>query len=144
VTPLRIARTSLVLLGGLYVVGGLAAVATFVQMRAGSAELAVWFASNGMPPPTRFLVIGLVYCAVGLTSVSAARVLRRNNLRGLLLASFSIVLVTLDVFVDLYRRRITGFDWADVVGTGLTCVLLLLTAVCLVQSRRRVNQTMTA
>jgi hypothetical protein len=140
---LRIARTSLVLLGGLYLVGGIAAVVVFVQMRTGPAELTAWLSSNGMPP-SRFLLVGLVYCAVGLTSVSAARVLGQNNSRGLLLASFSIVLVSLDVFLDLFRKRITGFDWTDGIGTALTCALVLVTAVCLVQSRRRVDQKGTA
>lgn len=138
-TPLKVARTSLVLLGVLYVVGGLAAVGVFVQMRMGPAELAAWLSSSGAPP-SRFLVVGFVYCAVGLTSVSAARVLGPNSSRGVALASFVIVLVTLDVLLDLLRNRITGFDWTDGVATALTGALLFLATVCLIQSQRRVDQ----
>jgi len=45
------------------------------------------------------------------------------------MASASLVLVALDVVVDLYRQRITGFDWADAVGMAVTCALLLVALV---------------
>ena len=105
-------------------------------MRAGPADLADWFSSNGMPP-TRFLVVGMLYCAVGVTGIAAAWVLRRNKTRGRLLASVFIVLVALDILGELYRKRTTGFDLADVVATALSGVLLLVVCVYLVQSRRR-------
>jgi hypothetical protein len=133
---LGIARVCIVLLAGLYLVGGVAAVSGFFQMRAGPADLAAWFSSNGMPP-SRFLVVGMLYCAVGVTGIAAAWVLRRNKTRGRLLASVFLVLVALDILGDLYRKRSTGFDLADVVATALSGVLLLVVCVYLVQSRRR-------
>jgi hypothetical protein len=104
-------------------------------MRTEPAELTTWFWSS-VAPPNRFLAVGLVYCAVGLTSVIAARVLGHNLSRGLMLASVAIVFAAVDVLFDVLRKRITGFDWTDGVATALTCALLLLAAAGLIQSRR--------
>jgi uncharacterized membrane protein HdeD (DUF308 family) len=133
---LAIARVCVALLAGLYLVGGVAAVSGYFQMQAGPADLAAWFSSNGMSP-SRFLVVGMFYCAVGVTGIAAAWVLRRNKTRGRLLASVFIVLVALDILRDLYRKRTTGFDLADVVTTALSGALLLVVGVYLVRSRRR-------
>ena len=108
-----------------------------MRLRTGPADLATWFWSS-VAPPSRFLVVGLVYCAVGVTSVIAARLLGHDRSRGLVLASFAMVLVTLDVFLALLSKRAIGFDWTDGVATALTCLLLLLAAVGLIRSRRRV------
>ena len=105
-------------------------------MRAGPADLAAWFLSNGMPP-SRFLVVGMLYCAVGVIGIAAAWVLRRNNARGRLLASIFVTLVALDMLGDFYRKRSAGFDSEDVVEKGLSGILLLVTGVYLIQSRRR-------
>jgi hypothetical protein len=133
---LGIARVCLVLLAALYLVGGVAAVAGFFQMRAGPADLAAWFSSNGMPP-SRFLVVGVLYCAVGVIGIAAAWVLRRNKARGRLLASAFVVLVALDILGDLYRKRTAGFDFEDVVATAPSGILLLITGAYLIQTRRR-------
>jgi hypothetical protein len=133
---LGIARVCLVLLAGLYLVGGVAAVSGFFQMRAAPADLAAWFSSNGMPP-SRFLVVGMLHCAVGMTGIAAAWVLHRNRPRGRFLASVFVVLVALDILGDLYRKRTAGFDLEDVVATALSGILLLVTGIYLIQSRRR-------
>src|SRR5437879_260872 len=65
---LGIARVCLVVLATLYLAGGVAAVSGFFQMRAGPADLSAWFSSNGVPP-SRFLFVGIVYCAVGMTGI---------------------------------------------------------------------------
>ena len=105
-------------------------------MRAGPVDLAAWLSSNGMPP-SRFLVVGIVYCAVGVTGIAAAWALRRNNARGRFLASVFVVLVALDILGDFYRKRTAGFDFEDVVETALSGILLLVTGVYLIQNRRR-------
>jgi hypothetical protein len=128
-----IARVCLVLLAGLYLVGGVAAVSGFFQMRAGPANLAAWFSANGMPP-SRFLVAGVLYCAVGAIGIAASRVLRRNNARGRLLASVFVVLVAVDIVGDIYHKRTAGFDFD--LATALSGILLLITSVYLIQTRR--------
>ena len=60
-------------------------------------------------PPSRFLVVGLIYCAIGVTSMSGAKVLGHDGARGLVLASVTIVIVTVDVLLDVLRKRVTGF-----------------------------------
>jgi hypothetical protein len=135
VIRLEIARVCLVLLAGLYLLGGVAAVSGFFQMRAGPADLAAWLSSNGMPA-SRFLVVGLVYSAVGVTGIAAAWVLRSNNARGRLLASVFVVLIALDILGDFYRKRTAGFDFEDVVATALSGILLLVTGVYRIQNRR--------
>ena len=105
-------------------------------MRAGPADLAAWFSSNGMPP-SRFLVVGMLYCAVGVTGIAAAWVLRMNKARGRLLASVFVILVAVDILGDLYRNRTAGFDFEYVVATALSGILLLVTGVYLIKSRRR-------
>jgi hypothetical protein len=104
-------------------------------MRAGSGDLRDWFSSNGMPP-IRFLITGAVYCVVGVTCMSAAVLLRRDNSKGRLFAMAAIVLVTLDMLADLYRKRSIGFNLDGLVETTLTLALLLVTAVYLAQRRR--------
>jgi hypothetical protein len=131
---LTLARVCLVVTGGLYLIGGLAAVTGFFQMRAGPADLAAWFSSNGMPS-SRFLVIGIVYSVVGVAGICAAMLLRKTTSRGRLLASAFITLVTLDIVAALYRKGITGFGSDDIVETFLTASLLLVAAVCLIQRR---------
>jgi hypothetical protein len=79
-------------------------------MRAGPSDLEAWFSSNGMPP-SRFLVVGMVYCAVGVTGIAASGVLRRNNARSRVLASVFVVLVAMDILGDFYRKRTAGFDF---------------------------------
>jgi len=101
-----------------------------------AADLAAWFSSNGLPP-SRFLVVGMIYCAVGATGIAAAWVLRGNSTRGRLLASVFIALVALDVLGDVYRKRSAGFHFEDVVEKALSGILLLVTGVYLIQSRRR-------
>jgi Co/Zn/Cd efflux system component len=135
---LRVARTSLVVLGALYVLGGLSALGVFVQLRTGPAEMAALLSSSGAPP-SRFLVVGLIYCAIGMTSVSAAKVLGHSSVRGVVLASVAMVLVTADVIQKGLRTRNLGFEWTDGVEAVLTCGLVLLAAVCLIQSRRQVD-----
>ena len=124
------------MLAGLYLFGGVFAVSGFFQMRAGPADLAGWFSSNGMPP-SRFLVVGMVYCVVAVTGIAGAWLLRRNNARGRLLASVFVILVTLDVLWGLYRKRTAGFGVEDLVEAALSAILLLVTGVYLLQSRRR-------
>ena len=105
-------------------------------MRVGSADLAVWFSSNGVSP-SRFLVVGMLYCAIGGTGIAAAWVLRRNNARGHLFASVFVVLVALDIVGDFYRKRTAGFEVEDIVATALSGILLLITSVYLIQGRGR-------
>jgi hypothetical protein len=107
-------------------------------MRAGPADLATWFSLNGMSQ-SRFLLVGIVYCAVAVTGIAAAGVLRRNYARDRLLAIVFVALVALDMLGDFYRKRSTGFDWEDVVETVLSAIPLLVTAIYLVQSRRRLE-----
>lgn len=135
---LGIARACLVLLAGLYLVGGVAAISGFFQMRAGPADLATWFSANGVSP-SRFLLVGIIYCAVAVTGLAAARVLRRNYARGRLLAIVFVALVALDILGDFYRKRSFGFGWDDIVETALSAILLLVTGIYLVQSRRRLE-----
>jgi hypothetical protein len=51
------------------------------------------------------------------------------------LASVFVVLVALDILQGFYRT--TGFELDDVVATVLSGMLLLITSVYLIQSRRR-------
>jgi len=133
---LRIVRVCLLVLGGLYLTGGVAAVSGFFQMRAGPTNLADWFSSNGMSP-SRFLVVGAVYCAIGLTGISAVVVLRKNHSRGRLLARVFVVLVALDFLAEFFRKRTAGFNAEDLVEMTLTGGLLLVTVIYLVQVRHR-------
>ena len=107
-----------------------------MQLQTGPAEMAALLSYSGAPP-NRFLLVGLMYCAVGVTSVSAAKVLGHSSVRGVVLASVAMVLVTADVIQKGLRTRITGFEWTDGVEAALTCGLVLLAAVCLIQSRRQ-------
>jgi len=129
-------RVCLVVLAGLYLAAGIAAISGFFQMRTGSADLAAWFSSNGMPM-SRFLVVGIVYCAVGVTGIAAAWVLRRNNPRGRFLASVFVILAALDILGDFYGKRKAGFTVEDVVDTALPGILLLVTCVYLIQHESR-------
>src|SRR6266699_1282275 len=104
---LTLATGCLVLTGGLYLIGGLAAVLGFFQMREGPADLAAWFSSGGMTP-SRFLVIGIIYSVVGIVGLCAAVLLRKTNSRGRLFASAFIVLVTLDIVATLYHDGLRG------------------------------------
>ena len=133
---LRIAKIGLLVLGALYLLGGVAAVSGFFQMRAGPVDLAAWFESNGMPP-SGFLVAGLIYGAIGLAGIGAARVLRKRNSPSYLLAGVFIALVALDFLADLVRKRTTGFDRVDFLPTTLTGGILLVTTVCLARARPR-------
>jgi hypothetical protein len=76
---------------------------------------------------------------MGVTGIAAAWVLRRSPARGRLLASVFVVLVTLDILGDFYRKRTAGFDLEDVAGTLLSGILLLVIGLYLVQSRPRVE-----
>ena len=133
---LGVARACLVVLAALYLLGGIAAVLGFFQLRAGPAELAAWLSSNGVSP-TSLLGTGVVYSAVGATGITAAWVLRRSPARGRLLASVFVVLVALDILGDFYRKRTAGFDLEDIVGAALSGILLLVIGLYLVRSRPR-------
>jgi hypothetical protein len=129
------------MLGGLYLIGALTAVASLFQLRTGSPDLAAWWTSNAVMP-AGFLVSGIVYGTIGSIAVGAATVLRLPSSRHLLLASLAIVLVALDALADLFRKNLKNtVDSVDVAGTALTGILLLVTVVCLMVTRRRIDQT---
>jgi hypothetical protein len=133
---LRIARVGLLLLGGLYLLGGVAAVSGFFQMRAGPAGFAAWFASNGMPP-SGFLIAGVFYSAIGFAGIGAARLLRKRKATSYVLAGVFIALVAFDFLGDLVRKRTSGLDREDFLAATLTGGILLVTTVCLARTRPR-------
>lgn len=137
---LTLATLCLVLMGGLYLIGGLAAVTGFFQLREEPADLAAWFSSGGLTPG-RFLVTGIIYSVVGVVGLCAAVLLRKTNSRGRLFATAFIVLVTLDIVATLYRDGLREVGSNGLVEISLTAGLLLVTAICLIQRRDRADQT---
>jgi hypothetical protein len=132
---LRILRLCLLVLGGFYLTGGVAAVSGFFQMRTGPADLADWFSSNGMPP-SRFLVVGVVYCAIGLIGITAVVALRNHYSRGRLVASLFILLVALDFLADFFgKQRTIGLNAGDLLVMTLTGGLWFVAVISLVQGR---------
>ena len=126
----------LLVLGGVYLVGGVAAVVGFFHMRAGPADLAGWLSSMGLPP-SGFLVTGSLYCAAGSTGIGAAWALRENSSRGRLCASVCVLLIALDILIKVLRDRVTGLSAEHLFETAVTGALLLMIGIHLVQSRRR-------
>jgi hypothetical protein len=114
--------------------GGVAAVSGFFQLRAGPADLAAWFAANGTPP-SGILIAGVLYGAIGLAGIAAARVLRKRNTPGYLLAGVFVALVAFDFLGDLVLRRTSGPDREDFLATTLTGGIWLVTTVCLARTR---------
>jgi hypothetical protein len=77
-----------------------------------------------------------LYGAIGLAGIGAARVLRKRNTPGYLLAGVFIV-VAFDFLGDLVLKRTSGLDRDDLLPMTLTGGILLATIVCLARSRLR-------